>query len=306
MKLRDLQAEAEARLRRSGLPSPDVDARRITERASGLDGAELVLALDRTGVTDGVAAHHDAMVTRREQGEPLQYVLGCWGFRTLDLMVDERVLIPRPETEQLVDYALVELDRLSADRARRPMETNSVVVDLGTGSGAVGLSLVAERPGVEVWGVERSAGALAVARANAAGAGRVAARVRLVEGWWFDPLPDELRGTVDVVVANPPYVAAADLLPDEVARWEPVDALVPGPSGLEAIEVIVAGAPAWIAPGGSVLIEIGETQGPAASALARSAGFSDVEVRRDLLGRDRFLSGRLAPRSSPRPGHRWR
>jgi len=292
VKLRNLQAEAEARLRRAGLPSSEVDARRITEQASGLDGAELVLALDREGVTDGVVAHHDTMVARREQGEPLQYVLGCWGFRTLDLMVDERVLIPRPETEQLVDHALVEIDRLSADRPRRPMETNSVAVDLGTGSGAIGLALVAERPGVAVWAVERSADALAVARANAAGAGRAAARVRLVEGWWFDPLPDELRGAVDVIVANPPYVAADASLPDEVARWEPVDALVPGPSGLEAIQVILGGAPAWVAPGGSVLIEIGEAQGAAVSALAGRAGFSDVEVRRDLLGRDRFLVAR--------------
>lgn len=268
-----------------------MDARRIVERASGLEGAELVLAAGDP-VTERVVAHFDAMLARRELGEPLQYVLGAWGFRTLDLMVDARVLIPRPETEQLVDHALAELDRCAAGRRGAARETTCVAVDLGTGSGAIALALAAERMNVAVWGVDRSPSALAVARANVAGLGRHGSRVRLVEGSWFDPLPDELRGQVDVVAANPPYVAASDPLPEEVAEWEPVEALVPGPTGLEAMAELLPTAPVWLAPGGAVVIEIGETQGDAVAALASAAGFGQVEIRPDLLGRDRFLIAR--------------
>ncbi len=293
MNVRELQAAAEERLRAAGLEAPAVDARQITEEASGLDGAALVLCADEP-VTDRVVALHDAMTARRERGEPLQYVLGRWGFRTLDLLVDRRVLIPRPETEQLVDLALAELQPLAEARPwpKRPGESSCLAVDLGTGSGAIALALVDECPAVGVWGVDRSPGALAVARANVAGVGRAGARVRLVEGSWFDPLPADLAGTVDVIVANPPYVAAADPLPDEVAGWEPVDALVPGPSGLEAIEEIVGGARRWLAPHGALAVEIGESQGEASDVLARRAGFDQVEIRPDLLGRDRFLVAR--------------
>ncbi|MEO7572994.1 MAG: peptide chain release factor N(5)-glutamine methyltransferase, partial [Acidimicrobiales bacterium] len=204
-----------------------------------------------------------------------------WGFRTLDLLVDRRVLIPRPETEVVAGLALAALEALG-----RP----GLAVDLGTGSGAVALSLAAERwPHVEVWATDSSADALAVARANLAGLGRRAAVVRLAEGDWFGALPAELQGRVDVLVSNPPYVAARDPLPPEVADWEPLAALVPGPTGLEAIERIVAGAPAWLAPTGTLVLEIGETQGGAVLALAGAAGFTSARVHPDLAGRDRAL-----------------
>jgi len=156
---------------------------------------------------------------RRESGEPLQYVLGSWAFRSLELMVDPRVLIPRPETEQVVEVALGEIRR-----HRRP-----VVADLGTGSGAIALSVVAEVAGAQVWATDTSEAALAVARANLAGlAGMAATRVRLARGSWFSALPAELRGRLSVVVSNPPYVADAEVasLPAEVAEWEPREALV--------------------------------------------------------------------------------
>jgi len=143
-----------------------------------------------------------------------------------------------------------------------------------------------------VWGTDVSADALAVARANLAGLGRRAAAVRLVEGDWFEALPRDLRGRVDVVVSNPPYVAATDSLPAEVADWEPASALVPGPTGLEAVAHIVDGAPAWLAPGGVLVVEIGEAQGWAVADLARAAGFVDVAVHPDLAGRDRALVAR--------------
>lgn len=258
----------------------------IIERASGRSSAEQAADLDQS-VTEREAHHLEVMLTRRSRGEPLQYVVGGWGFRALDLLVDRRVLIPRPETEVVAGLAIDALEALG-----RP----GLAVDLGTGSGAIALSLAAERwPHVEVWATDSSADALAVARANLAGLGRRASAVRLTEGDWFDALPDALRGRVDVLVSNPPYVAAHDPLPPEVADWEPLDALVPGPTGLEAIERIVSGAPAWLAPEGTLIIEIGDTQGEPVLALARAAGFAKAEVRPDLAGRDRALVATAHP-----------
>ncbi len=277
--------EAVERLRSAGAASPEIDARRIVEEASGHDGAELVLRLDDPATVLGVA-RYDSMVARRARGEPLQYVLGRWGFRQLDLMVDRRVLIPRPETEVLVGVALDELERQAGDG---PL----VVVDLGTGSGAVALSLAAERDDVEITAVERSADALAVARANLAGLGQRATCVRMLEGSWFEPVDPELRGRVHVVVSNPPYVAEADELPPEVSDWEPAEALVAGPSGLEAAEAIIEGAPEWLRPGGTLVLELAPDQLDVAGARAVERGFGPVDVVPDLAGRRRVLRARL-------------
>jgi release factor glutamine methyltransferase len=235
------------------------------------------------------------MVERRLAGEPLQYVLGSWSFRGLDLMVDHRVLIPRPETEWVVEVALEEAARVGLRRgARAPLgsETSATVADLGTGSGAIALALESELADVEVWATDASADALAVAAANVAGCG--AARVRLAEGSWFDALPSELAGTLALVVANPPYVAAHELdtLAPEVAGHEPHDALVSGPTGLEAIEVLLAQAPAWLAPGAAVVLEIAPHQADAAAGAARVAGFDDVRVLDDFTFRPRVLVAR--------------
>jgi release factor glutamine methyltransferase len=279
---RSLQAEAVERLRSAGNPAAAAEVRWIMERASGEQGAAMLLTLDDP-VTERAMGFFVDMLDRRAGGEPLQYVLGSWGFRTLDLYVDRRVLIPRPETEVVVAYAIDELDRLGG----------SIVVDLGTGSGAIALSIAVERPPVQVWATDASSDALEVAVANLAGIGRKATRVRVAEGSWFAALPDGLRGEVDVIVSNPPYVGASEPLPREVQDWEPARALVPGPSGLEAIEVIVAGAPAWLRRPGSLVVEIGETQGDAAVALAKDAGFADLEIRPDLVGVPRALVARV-------------
>ena len=278
---RQLRDESLERLRSSGVvDDPERELRWIVERAAGRTPSEQVAALDEP-VTEREVRFVDQMVARRAAGEPLQYVLGRWAFRTLDLMVDARVLIPRPETEVVAELAISGLP------------AGGVLVDLGTGSGAIALSVAAERwPDVEVWATDASADALAVARANLAGLGRRAAVVRLLEGDWYAALPDELRGRVDVVVSNPPYVAADDPLPPAVADWEPSAALVPGPTGLEAIEVIVAGAPDWLSSAGSLVVEIGETQGDAVQALARAAGFTNVRIEQDLAARDRALVAR--------------
>lgn len=280
---RHLRDESLARLQGAAVDDPAQELRWIVERASGMDPAELVASLDRPA-TEREAMFVEQMVERRAAGEPLQYVLGRWGFRTLDLLVDERVLIPRPETEVVAGLAI---------DAARASEGSAVTVDLGTGSGAIALSLAAELwPHVEVWATDASADALAVARANLAGLGRRAAVIRLVEGDWFDALPEELRGRVDVLVSNPPYVASTDELPREVADWEPLSALRAGPDGLDAIRRIVAGAAEWLRPGGTLVVEIGASQGDAVRSIAGAAGLVEVRVEPDLAGRDRALLAR--------------
>ena len=161
MAVADLLADAVERLGQAGVESPEVDARRMGEEASGSDGAAFRLRLDDVASEDD-AARFAELVTRRLTGEPLQYVLGRWGFRTLDLLVDRRVLIPRPETEQVVEAALAELDRLTRDLHASNRRRRVNVIDLGCGSGAVGLSIAAERHAVDVWCVDASADAVAV------------------------------------------------------------------------------------------------------------------------------------------------
>jgi len=279
---RDLRDASVDALRASGVDDPDQELRWIIEQASGRRAVEQVAALDRH-VTERELASVNRMVDRRAAGEPLQYVLGRWGFRTLDLFVDRRVLIPRPETEVVAGLAIDALES----------RAHSVVADLGTGSGAIALSLAVELwPKVEVWATDASSDALAVARANVAALGRRGAVVRLVEGDWFAALPDDLRGRFDLIVANPPYVAEGEPLPDAVARWEPSDALLAGPDGLNDLRRIIAEATEWLAADGVLVLEIGETQGAGVLDLAHAAGFAAATVETDLAGRDRALVAR--------------
>lgn len=277
---RDLVAEAIA----AGVDP--TEARWLGEDGSGTEGGAWARVLDEPA-TDRQASRFRAGFERRVGGEPFQYVLGHWSFRHLDLLVDRRVLIPRPETEWVVEQALGLLPPQGGGDA--------VVVDLGTGSGAIGLSIAAERwPHVRVVLTDASADALAVARANLAGLGRRGTAVELHQGSWWDGVPAALRGSIDLVVSNPPYVAPDDPLPPVVTDWEPAAALVPGPTGLEALAEILGpdGAATWLRPGGWVVCEIGETQGEAVAALATAGGLVDVEIRPDLTGRDRMLIAR--------------
>lgn len=259
-------------------------ARWLCQVASGTD--ELDDIADETP-TRRMVAHLDAMLARYDEGEPLAYVLGRWGFRHLDLAVDRRVLIPRPETEVVADVALARARSLPA-----PI----TVVDLGTGSGAIGLSLAHELPadGVTVWLTDASADALDVARANLAGIGRRAANVRIAEpGSWFDALP--AGTTVDVAVANPPYVAVGSPLVDAaVTAWEPHSALFAGADGLDELRVVIGAAPRHVRPGGWLVLEIGSDQGDAVAGLLTDHGYSSVEILPDLAGRDRVAVGRPA------------
>lgn len=297
MTWRELRAEAERELAHAGVGPAETEARFIVERASGYDGAEWFEIADAAPPALAARKFHE-MVRRRVAGEPLQYVLGGWGFRGFDLFVDPRVLIPRPETEWVVEVALEEAARVGLRRTRRRLalveaHAPAAVADIGTGSGAIAIALAAELPDVEVWATDVSDDALAVARANIAGC--AATRVRLAEaGAWFDPLPARLRGALQLVVSNPPYVAEHEVadLPDEVAAYEPRGALISGPSGTEAIEALLERAPAWLAPGASLVCEIAPHQASAMSERADSLGYESVIVRDDLTGRARVLVAR--------------
>lgn len=256
------------------------EARFICEHAAGLDASAFHGAMNEV-VTQRMGLHVQAMVRRRLTGEPLQYVLGRWGFRRLDLLVDRRVLIPRPETEFLVDVALEHARRLGPGRT---------LVDLGTGSGAVGLSLAFELPLADtlVWLTDASPDALDVARANLAGIGRAAANVRIAQGDWYAALPDSLRGGVDVVVSNPPYVAVDDPeVEATVHGHEPHEAIYAGVDGLDDLRVVIAGAAEWLRPDGVLVCEIGHRQADPVRTISRGAGFGDPRILRDPAGRDR-------------------
>ncbi|HMG25569.1 MAG TPA: peptide chain release factor N(5)-glutamine methyltransferase [Acidimicrobiia bacterium] len=294
---RDLRVDAERSLAGAGIENASSEARWMVEHVSGFDAAELVTAEDEPA-TMRAAAQLDELIHRRTGGEPLQYVLGCWLFRGLELLVDPRVLIPRPETEVTAQVAIDEAVRLGARRGRPDpwagATTTYAVADLGTGAGALALALAGELPDAEVWGTDVSEDALAVARANVAGTGLPSTRVRLAAGSWFDALPRALRGRLRLVVSNPPYVAESEVadLPVEL-QHEPRPALVSGPTGMEAIDELAREAPAWLDVTGTFVCEIAPQRAEAAAKVATAAGFEEVFVRRDLAGRDRVLVARM-------------
>ncbi len=280
----------------AGVPEPEVSARRIAAEASGTSAAEVALA-PLTPMTVRMVAHADAMAARRMAGEPLQYVLGSWGFRELDLATDRRALIPRPETEVVAGIAVAWLNGTA--RHRHPAGLN--VADLGTGCGAIALSIAHEVPHARVFATDSSADALALAAANLAGLGSAATRVSLHQGSWFEALAGvqdpraeggvagPVRGQLDLAVSNPPYVADGDVLAPEIDDWEPHEALYAGPDGLSALRTILRDARGWLAPGGLLVLELGAAQAQAATAMAIARGYEDVRIERDLAGIDRVL-----------------
>ena len=278
---RDLLIEATLAFRAAGLEQAAIDARRVVEQASGADPSELILILDDL-VTERSMSSFELMVRRRSAGEPLQYVLGSWSFRSLDLMVDSRVLIPRPETEAVVEVALAELDRLGA------RDRTCQVVDLGTGSGAIGLSIAVERVRTQVMLTDQSPEALQVARANIAGLGRPGARISTGLGSWFDALPQDLMHKVDLIISNPPYVPADLPLPPEVVDWEPVGALRSGPDGTDDLRVLILQAGEWLQEDGVLICELSPEQAADMQALAATV-FNHARIESDLTGRDRAL-----------------
>jgi release factor glutamine methyltransferase len=262
----------------AGVESPRLDAELLLSEATGWERAKLA-AEPEAGVPADAARRFGEMVRRRLRREPVAYVLGHKGFRAIELAVDPRVLIPRPETELLVELAL----ELRPER----------VLDVGTGSGAIALAIADELPGCEVVATDTSAAALEVARGNAERLG-LADRVRFFEGM----LPDGDMGWVgggraetrDLIVANLPYVAETEWanLEPEVAEWEPREALLAGTDGLD---VIRAAVPACAAVAPVLALEVGAGQGSAVSELLFEAGFAEVETRPDLAGIPRVVWG---------------
>lgn len=220
----------------------------------------------------------EAYLTRRSLGEPVAYILGVKEFWSLELAVTPDVLVPRPETELVVERAL----------ARVPAGAAGRVLDLATGSGAIALAVAHERHDCAVLGTDRSEAAVALAAANARRLGLANAAFRA--GSWYAPVAGE---RFEAIACNPPYVAEADPALDwQVRRFEPLQALYAGRTGLEALETVIAGAAAHLLPGGWLVLEHGATQGAAVRALLRAARFQEVATRADLAGLERCTEGR--------------
>jgi release factor glutamine methyltransferase len=266
-----------AHLERHGSPTARLDAELLLGHALGLGRVELYTGFERPLGEDELAECRE-LIARRAKREPVAYILGRWGFRGLDLDVDRRVLVPRPETELLVDRCLALLDGVAGP----------AVLDVGTGSGAIALALASELPEARVAGCDVSGDALEVARANGERLG--------VEVEWV--ASDMLAGVegrrFHLVVSNPPYVAAGEIeaLEPEVRDWEPRGATVAGETGLEAIERLVAQAPAALEPGGALVLEVGAGQAAAVAALLEGAGLAGVGRDPDHAGIERIVWGR--------------
>ena len=272
MTVRQALERTAERLDTAGCETPRVDAELLVAHVLGTTRSGVVADGDRP-LTEAEAESLAALVERRSVREPLAYVLGEWGFRRLTLEVDRRVLVPRPETEIVVERCLARIGGLVAPR----------VLDVGTGSGAIALAIADEHPDARVTGIEISADALAVARANAL---RTGLAVQFLQGDLFAGLPE---GPWSLVVSNPPYVRAddADGLQPEVRDWEPAVALV----AEGATEAVARGAGAVREPGGALVLEVADGDAARVAALLRKLGYEDVNVTHDLTGRERGVDG---------------
>jgi release factor glutamine methyltransferase len=287
--LRGIAAELEA----AGLDSPLVEAERLLSHVLGIPRRDLVLSAGERLDPEAAGALADA-VARRLDHEPLQHIEGSTAFRELILVADGRALIPRPETEELVDRVGSWLGK------RAPVQQ---ALDIGTGSGAIALSLLREGLAERVLGLDASPEAMAQAKENAALSGVVEDRLELrlcpVTIWpALDPSEQ-----FDLIVSNPPYVEESEVarLPAEIRRFEPRSALIGGVDGLEVIRTIIQGACAHLAPGAALFLEIGEGQGSAVQALLENARiFDSISIDSDLAGRDRFAFGRRREGSKAR------
>lgn len=268
---------ASERLAAAGVEAPRVDAEHLLAHVLRTTRAGLY-AESRRRLTEAERSTLEGLVARRERREPLAYCLGEWGFRRLTLRVDARALVPRPETEVVVERCLALLRGKSEPR----------VLDVGTGSGAIALALADEHPGARVTAIDVSGRALALAAENAELTGLA---VELRRHDLFTGLP---AGPWDLVVSNPPYVRPGeiDVLEPEVREWEPRGALV----GEGATEAVAAGALAVLRPGGALVLEVADGEAPRVAGFLRELGYGDVQIAADLAGRDRVVSG-LRPRA---------
>jgi release factor glutamine methyltransferase len=270
-------ARIESTLAEAGIETAAREARWLLEAATGERITELYAKSEE--LPGSVVERAVELTGRRVSGAPLQYVTGVAGFRRLELAVGPGVLIPRPETEVV------------AERAIQRLPSRGIIVDVGTGSGAIALSIADERPDARVYGTEISETAIEWARRNVS---TLRLSIGLVRGDLFDGLPPELAGEVDVVVSNPPYVAVgdADALPTEVVDHEPAEALFAGEEGLQVIADIAMRAREWLRPGGWLILEIGFAQSEAVLRLLTDHDYAQVAAHPDLSGHLRVAEGR--------------
>ncbi|MFN2472244.1 MAG: peptide chain release factor N(5)-glutamine methyltransferase [Gaiellaceae bacterium] len=273
--LRGAVVEVERRLTAAGVPLPRVDAELLVAHAVGTSRTALYADGSRA-LTGPEGDHLEALLARREAREPLAYVLGAWGFRRLTLKVDRRVLVPRPETEVVVERCL----------ARLRDHAEPEVLDVGVGSGAIALAVADEHPGARVTAFDVSPGALAVASENAHRCG-LAGRVRLVE---HDLTSGFGEARWHLVVSNPPYVDPDDIgnLEPEVRDWEPREALV----GVGATEGVARAAFSALRPGAWLVLEVADGEAEQVAGLLETLGYADVKRTRDLTARERVVEGR--------------
>ncbi len=276
---------ARDRLKQAQIDSPVIDARILVEAACEATRTDIIADPYRA-VSPEQMATLSAYLDRRERREPVARIIGRKGFWKIMLNVDSNVLIPRPDTEVVVDMALKSTGEADALR----------ILDLGVGSGAIILSILAERPGATGLGIDVSEEALAVARENASQLG-LEGRLALLRGDWTWGLGD---GGFDIVVSNPPYIASDEIetLEPEVKHHEPRLALDGGPDGLDAYRTLAPEILRVLKPGGLFLVEIGWTQAQAVTALFKAAGASDLATVKDLADRDRVVMGRRNPLES--------
>jgi len=274
--VRELIDDAERRLTAAGVETPRLDAEVLLAEVLGARRAEVVAGLSPEP-TSAQLAQFESSVERRAAREPVAYITGSKGFRRIELAVDERVLIPRPETELLV--AVMKVDRPCG------------ILDVATGSGAVALALADELPDATITAADVSQDALDVARANSERLG-MAARVSFLHS----DLLAAIDGVFDAISANLPYVTSEELatLQPEITRFEPALALDGGDDGLNLVRRLAEEAPARLKPGGLLALEIGDSQAAETEAILRAAGFAQTETHQDLTGRDRVVTGRTA------------
>jgi release factor glutamine methyltransferase len=267
-----------ARLADAAVPSPQADARWLVRHVLGWSAADLTLRRAEV-IDDRVVALVLAAGERRAKREPLQLILGGTDFRGIELELWPGVFVPRAETELLAELASVRVG------------SRDVVVEPCTGSGAVACAIAADHPGARVLATDRDGAAAALARHNA---GRLGLDVEVLEGWLLAPLPADLRGRIDVIVANPPYLADGEVddLEPEVAVWDPEAALVAGPTGHEVSDALIAESVLWLRPGGWLVMEHDERRVDEVADRACAAGLRDILVHPDLTGRSRFMTAR--------------
>ncbi|HEY8449557.1 MAG TPA: peptide chain release factor N(5)-glutamine methyltransferase, partial [Bacillota bacterium] len=279
--------QATSRLRASGIEAAGLEARVLAGHVVGLEPAEVPLARHRA-LSAQELVQLEQLLQRRQQGEPIAYLVGKAEFWSLTLEVTPAVLIPRPETEHLVEVALSALARMPGPGDG----TRYLGADLGTGSGAIALALLSERDDLEMFAVDASQAALAVARRNARRCG-LAPRVTFMAGNWCEPLLSAgLAGRLDLVVSNPPYVATieAEKLPSEVRDFEPPLALFGGEDGCDAYRAILADVPRLLRPGGWLAFEVAPARASLVADLIRATGcFAEPELYTDYAGRLRVV-----------------